>query len=250
MFYFGTNTKQNLDAITHEEVVEMAALLAKTNRDTQFFVLPTMPLVRELKKASHGSGLWVGAQRVSGTQKNTTGKISAKLLADSDLDLVMVGHAERRAFGEDSEAEINNQLKALIEVKLPILYCIGEEFLEENRDKRKAWFKKQLIVLRDLYIDKAIIGYEPVWSIGEKGIPAQPEYVEESFLIIKECLKELERNVDNFPLLYGGSVNVDNAKQLASLDSCDGLFVGRSAWSKDGFRLVYEKAHAGYKTKF
>ena len=132
MFYFGTNTKQNLDAITHEEVVEMAALLAKSNKDTQFFVLPTMPLVRELKKASHGSGLWVGAQRVSGTQKNTTGKISAKLLAESDLDLVMVGHAERRAFGEDSEAEINNQLKALIEVKLPILYCIGEEFLEEN----------------------------------------------------------------------------------------------------------------------
>ncbi|MFZ9790511.1 MAG: triose-phosphate isomerase [Candidatus Nanopelagicales bacterium] len=51
-------------------------------------------------------------------------------------------------------------------------------------------------------------------------------------------------------MLYGGSVNVENAKQLASLDSCDGLFVGRSAWSKDGFRNVFEKAYAGYKSKF
>ncbi|MFZ9790229.1 MAG: triose-phosphate isomerase, partial [Candidatus Nanopelagicales bacterium] len=102
MFYFGTNTKQHLDIQNHEDVVEIASLLAKSHKDVQFFVLPTMPLVRELKKASHGSGLWVGAQRVSGTQKNITGKISAKLLADSDLDLVMVGHAERRAFGEDS----------------------------------------------------------------------------------------------------------------------------------------------------
>ncbi|NCX17202.1 MAG: hypothetical protein EBX15_00410 [Acidimicrobiia bacterium] len=99
MFYFGTNTKQHLDIQNHEDVVEIASLLAKSHKDVQFFVLPTMPLVRELKKASHGTGLWVGAQRVSGTQKNVTGKISAKLLADSDLDLVMVGHAERRAFG-------------------------------------------------------------------------------------------------------------------------------------------------------
>lgn len=249
MFYFGTNTKQQLDIQSHEDIVEIASLLAKTNKDTQFFVLPTMPLVRELKMASHGTGLWVGAQRVSGTQKNITGKISAKLLSDSDLDLVMVGHAERRAFGEDSEAEIINQLKALIEVKLPILYCIGEEHLENDKVKRKDWFKKQLVVLRDLFIEKAIIAYEPVWSIGEKGTPAQANYVEESFELIKECLKELERKVDNFPLLYGGSVNMENAKQLASLDNCDGLFVGRSAWSRDGFRNVYEKAHSGYRSR-
>ena len=250
MFYFGTNTKQHLDIQNHEDVVEIASLLAKSHKDVQFFVLPTMPLVRELKKASHGTGLWVGAQRVSGTQKNITGKISAQLLADSDLDLVMVGHAERRAFGEDSDAELTHQLEALIEVKLPILYCIGEEHLEKGPKKRKDWFKKQLQILRDLYIDKALIGYEPVWSIGEKGTPAEPGYVEESFQLIKEALVELERKPENFPLLYGGSVNVENAKQLASLDSCDGLFVGRSAWSKDGFRNVFEKAYAGYKSKF
>ncbi|MEY3469608.1 MAG: hypothetical protein RLZZ575_68, partial [Actinomycetota bacterium] len=80
--------------------------------------------------------------------------------------------------------------------------------------------------------------------------PAEPGYVEESFQLIKEALSELERKPENFPLLYGGSVNVENAKQLASLDSCAGLFVGRSAWSKDGFRNVFEKAYAGYKSKF
>ena len=96
MFYFGTNTKQQLNQEQHEEVVEMAALLAKSNKDTQFFVLPTMPLLVPLKKMSFGSGLWVGSQRVSGNDGNTTGEISAKLIKELDADLVMVGHAERR----------------------------------------------------------------------------------------------------------------------------------------------------------
>ena len=100
MFYFGTNTKQQLNQELHEEVVEIASLLAKSNKDTQFFVLATMPLLVPLKKMSFGSGLWVGPQRVSGTEGNTTGEISAKLIKELDADLVMVGHVERRALGE------------------------------------------------------------------------------------------------------------------------------------------------------
>ena len=249
MFYFGTNTKQQLNQELHEEVVEMAALLAKSNKDTQFFVLPTMPLLVPLKKMSFGSGLWVGPQRVSGTESNTTGEISAKLIKELDADLVMVGHAERRALGE-KEKEIKQQLQALQENNLMAIYCMGESEKELSVQTRKDIFAKQLKVLKDLNIERALIGYEPVWSIGDKGTPAEPGYVEESFQLIKEALVELERKPENFPLLYGGSVNVENAKQLASLDSCDGLFVGRSAWSKDGFRNVFEKAYAGYKSKF
>ncbi|MFM1986542.1 MAG: triosephosphate isomerase TpiA1 [Actinomycetota bacterium] len=248
MFYFGTNTKQQLNQELHEEVVEMASLLAKSNKDTQFFVLPTMPLLQQLKKMSFGTGLWVGPQRVSGTDSNTTGEISAKLIKDLDADLVMVGHAERRALGE-SEQELKQQLQALQENQLMSIYCIGEKQKEVNKDIRKELFKKQLNVLKELNIDRALIGYEPVWSIGVNGTPAESSYVEESFVSIKEVLNELGLNIKNYPLLYGGSVNIDNAKELASLDNCDGLFVGRSAWSKDGFRNVYDKAHAGYKSK-
>jgi triosephosphate isomerase len=94
-----------------------------------------------------------------------------------------------------------------------------------------------------------LIGYEPVWSIGVNGTPAESGYVEESFEAIKSVLTDLGLNLKNFPLCYGGSVNIDNAKELAALDNCDGLFVGRSAWSKDGFRNVYDKAHAGFRSK-
>jgi triosephosphate isomerase len=221
MFYFGTNTKQQLNQEQHEEVVEIASLLAKSNKDTQFFVLPTMPLLVPLKKMSFGSGLWVGPQRVSGTESNTTGEISAKLIKELDEDLVMVGHAERRAKGEK----------------------------ERSVQTRKDIFAKQLKVLKDLNIERALIGYEPVWSIGVNGTPAESSYVEESFDAIKSVLTDLGLNLKNFPLCYGGSVNIDNAKELAALDNCDGLFVGRSAWSKDGFRNVYDKAHAGFRSK-
>ena len=248
MFYFGTNTKQQLNQELHEEVVEMAALLAKSNKDTQFFVLPTMPLLVPLKKMSFGSGLWVGPQRVSGTESNTTGEISAKLIKELDADLVMVGHAERRALGEEDK-EIKQQLQALQENNLMAIYCMGESEKEPSVQTRKDIFAKQLKVLKDLNIERALIGYEPVWSIGVNGTPAESSYVEESFEAIKSVLTELGLNLKNFPLCYGGSVNIDNAKELAALDNCDGLFVGRSAWSKDGFRNVYDKAHAGYRSK-
>jgi triosephosphate isomerase len=199
MFYFGTNTKQQLNQEQHEEVVEIAALLAKSNKDTQFFVLPTMPLLVPLKKMSFGSGLWVGPQRVSGT--------------------------------------------------LMSIYCMGESEKERSVQTRKDIFAKQLKVLKELNIERALIGYEPVWSIGVNGTPAESSYVEESFDAIKSVLTDLGLNLKNFPLCYGGSVNIDNAKELAALDNCDGLFVGRSAWSKDGFRNVYDKAHAGFRSK-
>ena len=248
MFYFGTNTKQQLNQELHEEVVEMAALLAKSNKDTQFFVLPTMPLLVPLKKMSFGSGLWVGPQRVSGTDGNTTGEISAKLIKELDADLVMVGHAERRALGE-KEKDLKQQLQALQQNNLLSIYCMGESEKERNVQTRKDIFTKQLKVLKDLNIEKALIGYEPVWSIGVNGTPAESSYVEESFVAIKSVLTNLGLNLKNFPLCYGGSVNIDNAKELASLDNCDGLFVGRSAWSKEGFRNVYDRAHAGYRSK-
>ncbi len=248
MFYFGTNTKQQLNQEQHEEVVEIAALLAKSNKDTQFFVLPTMPLLVPLKKMSFGSGLWVGPQRVSGTESNTTGEISAKLIKELDADLVMVGHAERRAMGE-KDKDLKEQLQALQENNLMAIYCMGESEKEPSVQIREGVFAKQLKVLKDLNIERALIGYEPVWSIGVNGTPAESGYVEESFEAIKSVLTDLGMNLKNFPLCYGGSVNIDNAKELAALDNCDGLFVGRSAWSKDGFRNVYDKAHAGFRSK-
>ena len=248
MFYFGTNTKQQLNQEQHEEVVEIASLLAKSNKDTQFFVLPTMPLLVPLKKMSFGSGLWVGPQRVSGTESNTTGEISAKLIKELDADLVMVGHAERRAMGE-KEKDLKEQLQALQENNLMAIYCMGESEKEPSVQIRKDVFAKQLKVLKDLNIERALIGYEPVWSIGVNGTPAESGYVEASFEAIKSVLTDLGLNLKNFPLCYGGSVNIDNAKELAALDNCDGLFVGRSAWSKEGFRNVYDKAHAGFRSK-
>lgn len=248
MFYFGTNTKQQLSQELHEEVIEIAALLAKSNKDTQFCVLPSMPLLVPSKKMSFGSGLWVGPQRISGTQENTTGEISAKLIKDLDADLVMVGHAERRALGEN-EKELKQQLKLAQEHDLNIIYCIGENEKENKTENRKLIFTKQLKVFKELAIKKALIAYEPVWSIGPQGTPAEASYVEKSFEIITSVLRELELVVKDYPLLYGGSVNIENARELAALDNCDGLFVGRSAWTKDGFRNVYEKGYSGYKSK-
>ncbi len=247
MFYFGTNTKQQLNKELHEEVVEIASLLAKSNKKAQLFVLPTMPLLVPLKKMSFGSGLWIGPQKISGLDQNTTGEVAATLVKELDADLVMVGHAERRALGE-GEKELSDQITQCQANDLKMIYCMGEKKKENNIKNRKKVFQDQLRVLKDLHITWALIGYEPVWSIGIKGTPASSTYIKESFQIIHEVLVEFELNPNDFPLCYGGSVNIDNVKEIASLELCDGIFVGRSAWSKEGFRNVFEKAFSGYKS--
>ena len=84
------------------------------------------------------------------------------------------------------------------------------------------------------------IAYEPVWAIGVNGVPADEQYADERHRVIKETLSELfgpETGLD-IPVLYGGSVNPENAPLLIQMPHIDGLFIGRSAWDADRFNAI------------
>ena len=95
------------------------------------------------------------------------------------------------------------------------------------------------------------MAYEPVWAIGTGGKPASAEYANEKHLVIKSCLRELfGKAADNIPVLYGGSVNQENATKLIVQPEIDGLFVGRSAWSAASFdALIRESIRAFHSAK-
>ncbi|HEX3029047.1 MAG TPA: triose-phosphate isomerase, partial [Clostridia bacterium] len=90
---------------------------------------------------------------------------------------------------------------------------------------------------------KAWLAYEPVWAIGEQGIPAEPDYIGAIHTSIRSVLVELygEETAGKIPLLYGGSVNIDNAVPFISEPNVDGLFIGRSAWNAKSFRDIMIK---------
>lgn len=127
------------------------------------------------------------------------------------------------------------------------LLCIGEI----SRRKR-VWnwgrnLRRQLIVgLHGVSADMIgdiWVAYEPVWSIGVHGKPASPKYAREMHKIIKCCLIEIFGDAaKDIPVLYGGSVNSDNATELIVQDTIDGLFVGRAAWEANKFNGLIREA--------
>lgn len=237
MLYFGTNTKQGLDRVSHRSIVTSASKLSEQHHEVQFFILPTAPLFLELKSLVEKERVWVGSQNFSANLGNTTGEISVTTLKEIQSDLVMVGHAERRALGED-EIVIARQLVELDKEKLRVLLCIGEKENSMNKNLLEKHLQNQLKCIKNIKNSELMIAYEPIWSIGENGVAADADYVGRSLEIIRKILGSFDRV--NLPILYGGSVNQNNARSYSQLDGCDGLFVGRSAWREDGFNQVFK----------
>ncbi len=241
-FYFGTNTKRDLDRQSHIEIVNSAIELSKSYPEVQFFVLPPDPLFGELKVLAAGSNVWIGSQNVTYTTgPNLTGEVSARLLSEIGSELVMAGHAERRGLGEDGPL-VGMQLRKLSDYKINTLLCIGEPEKTDDPKERLQVFKAQLEPLGAIPKNPLIIAYEPVWSIGQDGEAADPVYVEESIRLIRSILIGLNRS--GTPILYGGSVQQENAAFYSVI--CDGLFVGRAAWAENGLETVFE---AGFKSR-
>jgi len=246
MFYFGSNTKRNLGMSAHQEITQAALALAKSYSDVHFFLLPSIPFFRELKENSQGSSLWIGNQSLSSTgDQDITGEVSAANLKAMNSDLVMIGHAERRRLF-DGDKEIAAQLEAAETEDLRVIFCIGESVKAHDFDVLRKLLKAQLEPLAHRSLE-LIIAYEPVFSIGVGGVPADPQYVDKVLTIIREELFEI--GLAQTPLVYGGSVNEDNAGSYATLKEADGLFVGRSAWSAEGYKRVFVNGYEAFKNK-
>jgi len=245
--YMGTNLKMYK---TIEETVSFLKKLVINTRDIsreslELFVIPSYTSLSKAAESVDRSYVKLGAQNMCWEdQGQFTGEISPLMLKEIGLDLVMIGHSERRhTFGE-TDCEENRKVKAALKHGFIALLCIGETSEEKDYGISEEVVRMQLkIGLHDVplsAVDKLWIAYEPVWAIGVNGIPATADYAEEMHFSIKKCLKALYgEESSKIPVLYGGSVNQENVDQLIAQPSVDGLFIGRSAWDADAFdRLI------------
>ena len=163
------------------------------------------------------------------------------------MDLVMVGHSERRhGFGESNEME-NRKVKKALEYGFTTLLCVGETLEEKQVGVSAEILRIQLkIGLHGVGRDKVSkiwIAYEPVWSIGVNGTPASADYAEEMHNVIRECLAEIfGEEGKEIPVLYGGSVNSENGSVLISQPDIDGLFTTRTAFQIEKFVKIIKDA--------
>ena len=173
---------------------------------------------------------YLGAQNCFYKDKGAyTGEISIEILLECNVEYVIIGHSERRHIFHENNELIGKKMSRVINAGMRPILCIGETLDEMNNGKTYDIIEEQMIKgLNNVKsIDNVIIAYEPVWAIGT-GLTATVEKINEMHSFIRKILSRLYTNNDSdiIPILYGGSVNSDNANELISIDGVNGFLIG------------------------
>ena len=245
-FWVGTSFKMNM---VLDEALAFADGLAAADEGAdprvQRFILPPFTAVREVKARLAGTSVKVGAQNMHWDDGGAwTGEISPPMLKDCNLDVVELGHSERREFFNETDEAVGLKTAAAVRHGLVPIICIGETLAQREAGQADNVLRRQVeIALSKLdgaeKTSPILIAYEPVWAIGVNGIPATMDYANTRHEKIADvALSALGVKV---PILYGGSVNPGNCAELISQPAIDGLFIGRSAWTVSGYLDILER---------
>ncbi|HDO27313.1 MAG TPA: triose-phosphate isomerase [Bacteroidetes bacterium] len=187
------------------------------------------------------SNLFVGAQNVSQFESGAyTGEISAAMLDSVDVDYCIVGHSERRKYFHESDEVLAQKVDKLLDHNIIPIFCCGEQL--EDREKEsyfdvvKMQLKNGVFHLNKNEFGNLVIAYEPIWAIGtgRTATPAQAQEMHNFIrnLITKEYGKE---TAGNTTILYGGSCNPGNARELFSQNDVDGGLIGGASLKGEEF---------------
>lgn len=245
--YFGTNTKMYK---TIDDTVEFVAELQKLTDDidkdkVEIFVIPSFTAIKDARNIVKCKFLKIGAQNMNWEEQGQyTGEISPLMLREVGTDIVMIGHSERRHILGETDVEENKKVLCSLEHGFITLLCIGETMEQKQYGVSDEILRLQLKIglygVKHEDSERIWIAYEPVWAIGENGVPATKEYAAKMHDVIKKTLSGIFGDVHGrkIPVLYGGSVNMQNASELSKVRDIDGLFIGRSAWNAKDFNKI------------
>lgn len=172
-----------------------------------------------------------------------TGELSVGMLIDCGAQGVIVGHSERRHLFGETDLRIARKLRACADGALDPVLCVGETEPERESGRTNAVLEAQLrLGIADLLptqLERLTLAYEPVWAIGT-GKVAQPAQVEEAHRFLKGILAGIAGQgvSDRIPVLYGGSVDPNNAAGLAGIAAVDGFLVGGASLDAGKFRSI------------
>jgi len=191
----------------------------------------------------------VGVQNVSKTAEGAfTGEVTAGMAADLGLTWLMVGHSERRSLYGETDEDCATKVEMAQAKGLNVMFCVGEVLEERRAGKTKEVCEKQMGAVMSKVKDwsKFVIAYEPVWAIGT-GVVATPLQAQEAHYQIRDFIKSSNSSAAaNVRILYGGSVNPANCKELGELPDVDGFLVG-GASTKPNFTEIIGAAQNLFK---
>lgn len=168
-----------------------------------------------------------------------TGEISANMLKDAGCTHVLIGHSERRIYFKENQTSIARKLtRAFAENLIPIV-CVGETMLDRKQNKTHAILTKQLKPIINSYYEyrekEVVIAYEPIWAIGT-GNNASSEEINDAHSYILNLFSGYSWvDQKKLSIIYGGSVDKNNASKIVSLDKVNGCLVGSASLKPEVF---------------
>ena len=214
------------------------------NTSCQVVNCPPHVLLSSLNNAVEGTGIEVGAQNVHSELSGAfTGETSAILLKECGAQWCIVGHSERRMLFDESDEFIRSKTETLLSHGIRPILCVGESLEQRDSGTHEevvvAQLRKGLSGLTAEDQSRCVVAYEPIWAIGT-GKTATPEQANSMHTIIRKELESLASPevAANIQILYGGSVNVENAESLLSQSEIDGALVGGASLKTDDFSQI------------
>lgn len=229
------NWKMNLT--TNESLNLIDEILDSSSPDSsEIIFFPASISLNAVSIKLKDSGFGVGIQNIHHEANGAfTGEVSAQMVKDLDVQYAIIGHSERRQFFLETDSQINAKINnALIAGLCPVV-CFGETFEQREAGNTFDILKKQLMSACnniDRKLDKFIVAYEPVWAIGT-GRSASLKQVQDAHKFIDSILKTLFDV--NIPILYGGSVNAENASEMYNIKNVDGFLIGGASLKSNSF---------------
>lgn len=237
------NWKMNKNIQETETYINELKELVKDTQNEVVICVPFIDLCKAVKTAK-GTNIKIGAQNVHFEEKGAyTGEVSPKMLADTGVEYVIIGHSERREYFNETDETINRKLKAALAYGLKPILCVGETLEQREQGITKMWITGQVRYdMKGLSKDEAkniIIAYEPIWAIGT-GKTASKEDANEALKWIREEIEKLydKELADEIIIQYGGSVKSSNASELFAMSDIDGGLVGGASLEPAEFAKI------------
>ncbi|CAL1329260.1 triose-phosphate isomerase [Candidatus Providencia siddallii] len=241
------NWKLNGNKNTVNDIITNVCKKVKNTNECNIAIAPPVVYLTNAKYAIYNNYISLASQNVDVNLSGAfTGEISVKMLNDIGVKYVIIGHSERRFFHNEFDEIIAKKFSIVLNEGLIPILCIGETEIEKNTGKTKEKCEYQInAIIKLLGIEvfkNSVIAYEPIWAIG-KNKSATPTQIQSVHYFIRSYFAKRDNTIaEQILILYGGSVDTNNAFEIFSQKDVDGALIGRSSLDTDAFITIIQCA--------
>ncbi len=238
---------------TPAEAKELISAITPLVKDAGCDVVACTPFVdlASAQEAAAGTNIQIGAENCHWEKSGAyTGEISAEMLASMGVNIVIIGHSERRQYFGETDVTVQKRVRAALDAGLTVILCVGETL-----EQREQGITSELVAMQtkialggvsEEELKRVIIAYEPVWAIGT-GKTATAQQANEVCHTIREVIGAVysQAAADGITIQYGGSMNAGNAAELLAQPDVDGGLIGGASLKPNDFATIVKAATEG-----